>query len=724
MRPAQHDTRTGVHILVVGQRAAERGEMLRVLEQHAGAVSTVETGAEAFALLRRSRPAVVVCDAATPGLDGYSLCRQIKSRRELRDTAVILSVPLERRAESLMCLECGADGFLAAPYDGEALWARVRYVLANRRPAGPDEAEAAVDFTLCGQRHRVRTPPARLLDLLVSAYEAAVRTGTELSEARQSLGALNVRLEQQVQAREAALAARKLAEEELWRAREKTRSILDRSGMAVCLIGPQLEVLEFNKRMGEWFPALHGAGKAHCCGTLCHATSRDRCPDCPVALALRDGRVHETLRREVREGKPVVYRLVASAMRDADGALQGAIAMVDDVTRVTQLEEQLAQTARLEAIGMLAGGVAHDFNNLLVIINGYSRMMADSLPPQNPLRRDAEQVLNAGERAANLTRQLLAFSRRQNLEPRVLNINRLTEDVAQVLGRIIGEDVELRCNLGAGVGHVHADPAQLEQVLLNLAVNARDAMPAGGLLTIETAAVTLDAPAEGGPGPASPGPYVMLSVSDTGCGMAPEVAQHVFEPFFTTKEAGKGTGLGLAMVYGTVKQHGGHIELVSQPGHGATFRIYLPEVDASTESLVQHSSRPEPLRGTETVLLVEDEESVRALAERVLQHYGYRVISAADPAQAKELFSRPSQQVELLLTDVVMPGCDGPTLCKRLRAQSPLLRVLYVSGYTEGAQAGNGFRDPGSGFLQKPFTPDALARKVREVLDASSLAVL
>ncbi len=636
---------------------------------------------------------------------------------------VLLALPLQKRAEAVRCLECGADGFLAAPYDGEVLWSRVQYAVANRR-AGNGEGPQNVDFFSCGQRHRIQAPAPRLLDLLVCAFEGAVRAGVELARTREAVGSLSFRLEQQTQRREAAVSARKEAEEELWRSREKTRNILDNSGIAICLIGPQLEVLESNQRMSQWFPALRAGSKAHCYGILCEATSSGRCPDCPVAQTLRDGRIHEALHRDVRDGKPVVYRVVASAMRGGDGEMLGAVTMVDDVTRLTQLEEQLAQTAKLEAIGLLAGGVAHDFNNLLVIINGYSRMMADKLPPEDPLRKDAEQILAAGERAANLTRQLLAFSRRQNLEPRVLNINRLTEDVAKMLRRIIGEDIELRCKLGRGLANVRVDPAQLEQVLMNLAVNARDAMPSGGRLTIETGRVVLTPQVDGQQEPIPPGPYVMLSVSDTGYGIAPDVAERIFEPFFTTKEAGKGTGLGLAMVYGTVKQHGGYIDVVSRPGRGATFRIYLPEVDATTEILPLPGPQSGALGGTETVLLVEDEEGVRALAERVLKEHGYSVLSSADPVQAEDIFRRHARQVELLVTDVVMPGCDGPNLYKRLRTEGPLLRVLYVSGHSDSAHLAGGLRDPGSGFLQKPFAPEVLARKVREVLDASSLGVL
>ncbi len=723
MRPAPRRTLTAQRILLVGGGCSDQAEVFRNLERRGCSAGAVPCGQEALAALRESKPSVAVLDAATPGADGYALCRRIKAEEDLQDVTVLLALPLQRRTEVVRCLECGADGFLAAPYDGEALWERVRYAAANRRSPA-EEAPGDIDFACCGQRHRVSASAQRLLDVLVCAFESAVRAGGELSLAREAAGSLAFRLDHQEQRRDEAVAARKQAEEELWRSREKTRSILDSSGMAICLIGPQLEVLEANQRMGEWFPALHTASKVHCYGVLCQATSSGRCPDCPVARALRDGHVHEALHRDKRDGKPVVYRVVASALRDADGNVQGAIAIIDDVTRRTQLEQQLAQSAKLEAIGMLAGGVAHDFNNLLVIINGYSRMMADTLPPEHPLHEDARQVLEAGERAANLTRQLLAFSRRQNLEPHVLNINRLTEGISQMLRRIIGEDIELRCELGKGLGNVRVDPGQIEQVLMNLAVNARDAMPSGGRLTIETSGVTRPPHAREGHESTKPGPYVVLSVSDTGFGIPPEVADRIFEPFFTTKESGKGTGLGLAMVYGTVKQHGGFIDVVSRPGKGATFRIYLPEVDATTELMPVPDLRPEAIGGHETVLLVEDEQSVRALAERVLRKYGYNVLSCGSAQQAQDLFREHSEHVELLVTDVVMPGCDGPTLYRRLLAEGPLLRVLYVSGYSDNDGVRAGIREPGSAFLQKPFAPEALARKVRELLDASGLGVL
>jgi two-component system cell cycle sensor histidine kinase/response regulator CckA len=346
-------------------------------------------------------------------------------------------------------------------------------------------------------------------------------------------------------------------------------------------------------------------------------------------------------------------------------------------------------------------------------------MIMDALEEDNPLRKDAEQVLTAGQRAAKLTRQLLAFSRRQNLEPVVLDINHLTEGILKMLQRIIGEDIELECVLTPDLWSVRVDPGQIEQVLMNLAVNARDAMPLGGKLTIETDNMVLSEDYADEHGHVRPGSYVMLAVSDTGCGIPKDVMDYIFDPFFTTKETGKGTGLGLAMVYGTVKQHGGNIWVYSEPGRGTTVKIYLPwaAVGGELPPVPAPSGRT---RGTETILLVEDEEAVRSLVERVLTGQGYRVLAASDPREAKELFERHGNGIALLLTDVVMPGSDGPELYAQLRECRPMLRVLYMSGYTESKFVRHGFREAEAGFIQKPFSPEALAGKVREVLDASS----
>jgi signal transduction histidine kinase/ActR/RegA family two-component response regulator len=381
-------------------------------------------------------------------------------------------------------------------------------------------------------------------------------------------------------------------------------------------------------------------------------------------------------------------------------------------------EEQLRQSQKMEAIGRLAGGVAHDFNNMLTAILGHSQLIRMRLAPDHPGYRDTEEIELAAQRAAALTRQLLAFGRQQVLEPRVLDLNALISEMDRMLRRIIGADVDMWTAPEPSVGRVRADRGQIEQVLLNLVVNARDALPKGGKITIETGNVDLDETYTRSHADARPGPYVLLAVSDTGCGIDPEIRARIFEPFFTTKEIGKGTGLGLSTVYGIVKQSGGLIDVYSEVGHGTTFKVYLPRLAESVEEI---AARPRPRaageRGTETVLLVEDEDLVRAVIRQTLELHGYHVVEASDGNQALHALQSSSRAFDLIVTDVVMPRMSGSEFAERAARISPSVKVLLISGYTDKAIAHRGILGARTAYLQKPFLPDVLARKVREVLD-------
>jgi two-component system cell cycle sensor histidine kinase/response regulator CckA len=422
-------------------------------------------------------------------------------------------------------------------------------------------------------------------------------------------------------------------------------------------------------------------------------------------------------RVRTRKGEARIVEFSASAQL-RDGRLVGILGIGRDATERVLLEQQLRQAQKMEAIGRLAGGIAHDFNNILTAITGYVDLLLEDLPPGDARRHDAQEIRTAADRAAGLTRQLLAFSRQQVLQPRVVGLNGLVADIEKMLRRVLGEDIDLATRLEPALGAVKADPGQLEQVIMNLAVNARDAMPQGGKLTIETANAALDESYAREHFPATPGRYVLLAVSDTGTGMTPEVQAHLFEPFFTTKERGKGTGLGLATVYGIVKQSGGFIWVYTEPSHGSTFKVYLPRVDASVEP--REATAPTGVgRGTETVLLAEDEAPVRAVARQILERHGYHVIEAPSAEAALDLARRYSGHIHLLLTDVVMPGLSGHDLAKQLAALRPDVRVIYMSGYTDDAITRHGVLEPGLAYVQKPFTPEGIARKVREVLDAA-----
>jgi PAS domain S-box-containing protein len=426
----------------------------------------------------------------------------------------------------------------------------------------------------------------------------------------------------------------------------------------------------------------------------------------------------------LRSQKPYAYtdKEVKLAERIAS-QIAGAVANAQLYTERIQaekereaLQEQLRQSQKMEAIGQLAGGVAHDFNNLLTVIKGYSQLSLGETKEGDPLKENIEEIKKAADRAVDLTRQLLAFSRRQIMEMKVLDINTNLQNLEKMLKRIIGEDVELVFLLNKDLGRVRTDPGQIEQVVLNLAVNARDAMPHGGKLTIETDNVKLDEAYAKRHIAVKPGPYVMLSVSDTGVGMTPEVRDRVFEPFFTTKAKGKGTGLGLSTVYGIVKQSGGNIWVYSELGKGTTFKIYLPMVEEILEEVEQMVMKEEPSRGSETILLVEDDEEVRKLAVRILEKRGYRVLKASKGEEALSLCKK-QQPIHLMVTDVVMPGMGGRELTNRLKDSHPEMKVLYMSGYTDNAIVHHGVLEKGMNFIQKPFTVDSLTRKVREILD-------
>jgi two-component system cell cycle sensor histidine kinase/response regulator CckA len=400
-----------------------------------------------------------------------------------------------------------------------------------------------------------------------------------------------------------------------------------------------------------------------------------------------------------------------------DGEFAGILGIARDITERKRLEDQLNQAQKMEAIGQLAGGVAHDFNNILTAITGYSDLALRHLPAEDPMKTNLEEIKAAALRAAGLTRQLLAFSRKQVLQPRVIDLNAVVTDISKMLRRLIGEHIELSTHARRHPALVKADRGQVEQVIMNLAVNARDAMPSGGRLRIETDIV---AGAADNPADLPPGEHVVLRISDTGTGMSAETRSRLFEPFFTTKEPGKGTGLGLATCYGIVKQSGGHITVDSEPGKGTTFRIYLP---LATEPVAEPAAAPQSAempRGRETILLVEDEMVVRELAGMILEDLGYRVLSADHGEEALRLADQHGNEpLPLLLTDVVMPIMGGREVAERLRAKHPGLKVIFSSGYTDDAIAEPGLPDSATWFLEKPYTPDALARKVREALDAS-----
>jgi signal transduction histidine kinase len=419
----------------------------------------------------------------------------------------------------------------------------------------------------------------------------------------------------------------------------------------------------------------------------------------------------EELRARVQSGVRMVE--LQQAMR-ADLAVRKSAEAA-----LLKSEEKLRQSQKLEVVGQLAGGIAHDFNNLLTAITGYSHLSLRNLGPADPMRPNLEEIKKAGDRAASLTRQLLAFSRKQILQPKVLNLNSLITDLGKMLRRLIPADIEFVTVLRPEAAPIYADPGQIEQVLMNLVVNARDAMPLGGKITIETANVELDNEFARNYDSIKPGPHVMLSVSDIGCGMSPETQEHIFEPFFTTKEVGKGTGLGLSTVYGIVKQSGGSIWVTSELGLGTTLKIFLPQYAKQSEPVTVMSKPSELPSGSETILLVEDESMVRLLVRSILEESGYDVLEATRGTEELRFCEDYKDPIHLMITDLVMPQMGGRELARAVEKLRPEIPVLYVSGYTDDVTTHNDLLDPSTSFLEKPFTPEVLSTRIRNLLDTN-----
>jgi PAS domain S-box-containing protein len=507
---------------------------------------------------------------------------------------------------------------------------------------------------------------------------------------------------------------RKRAEEILRQTSEALRTVVQASPLAIVAADLSLHVHTWNPAAERLFGWTESEVLGHALPIIPESHREEFRATLDGLMKGETGAAYET-QRQRKDGSLIDVSVSTGVLRDASGEATGVVGILTDLTERKSMEGQLRQTAKIEAIGRLAGGVAHDFNNLLTIISGYGQLLQERLSPTD--LGPVEEILKASDRAATLTRQLLAFSRRQILAPQVLDLNSVVANMEKMLGRLIGEDIELATVQQPGLGRVRADPGQVEQVIMNLVVNSRDAMPEGGKITLETANVDLDKTyARRHPG-ATPGPYVMLAVSDTGMGMDAETLTHIFEPFFTTKEKGKGTGLGLATVYGIVKQSAGSIWAYSEPGRGSTFKIYLPRVEKRARKAEPAKARSELAKGSETILVVEDEEGVRSLVCGTLASHGYKVLEAGGADHALTICEQHAEPIHLLLTDVVMPQMGGKELAKRLSSVHPEAKVLYMSGYTDNAIVRHGVLEGGTPFLQKPFAPKTLVQKVREVLD-------
>jgi two-component system, cell cycle sensor histidine kinase and response regulator CckA len=689
-----------MNILIVDDNEANR-KLLRIIMQAEGhqIVEAID-GIDALEILRKQSFDAVISDILMPRMDGYRLCHEVRNTEALKDllfifyTSTFTTSPDERLA-----LEMGADRFLRKPSPLREILQALEPVRENQRKSrsGPDENVAELNAMQGYSEVLVRKLEHRNSELQLTK-EQLLRTNTELLSRSRELEAAKLRLE---------LTANQL---------QSLFDNLDDVFFSVDIRERQIVQISPSCKRILGFPPQAFFSNPMLWKEITFPADRSQFAEAEADLSVGRSWQNET-RIQRSSGEISWVQSKIKPFLDDTGALARIDGVISDISVRKQLEEQLRHSQKLEAVGRLAGGVAHDFNNLLTAILGYSELALNGLERGSELHQEIEEIKIAGERASSLTRQLLAFSRKQILDPKILDLNSVVSDVEMLLRRLIGEDILLTTILAPGVKPIRADRGQIEQVIVNLAVNARDAMPGGGRLTVETGDVELDETYVRGPARVPQGHYVMLVVSDTGTGMSREVQSHIFEPFFTTKEPGKGTGLGLATVYGIVKQSGGHIWVYSEPDKGTAFKIYLSPADRGERVTVAQTSGETraPSRGG-TILVAEDEEAVRKLIVRALRDRGYSVIEAADGEEALRVATQYRGRLDLLLTDTVMPGVSGPTLSEQLRIARPEVRVLYMSGYTGDAAVLNEILESGVAFLQKPFGPEVLAQKVSEVL--------
>jgi two-component system cell cycle sensor histidine kinase/response regulator CckA len=730
MADTQAPSQERLRILVVDDSPTQRMALRLLMEGSGFTVLTAADGREGLAVAESTPLDLVISDVVMPEMDGYALCKALRGIEALRSLPVILLTSLTDPQDVIHGLESGASNFICKPFDGPQLVARVQNILANQEIRRSSASEMGISIFFAGKRFFITADRLQILDLLLSTYENAVSRSSELVRARDELRALNEQLETRVAERTATLTAevreRARAEQALRKSEERLRDIIFSVGDWVWEVNAQGAYTYSSGRSYEMLghPPEETIGKRPF--DFMRPEEAERVGAIFAEIAARKGPIRDLENWNVRKnGESACLLTNGVPILDEAGELRGYRGVDKDITASKRaaeeherLAEQLRATQKMEAIGILAGGIAHDFNNLISVILSYTGIALTAVGETEPLRADLLEVKKSAERAAALTRQLLAFSRKQVLQPVPLSLNQVAEGIEKMLRRILGEDIDFRLALAPDLGVARADPGQMDQVLMNLVVNARDAMPRGGKLTLETSNVELDEEYAAQHLGVRPGPYVRLAVSDTGSGMDPKILERVFEPFFTTKEKGKGTGLGLPMVYGIVKQSEGHISVYSEPGKGTSFKIYLPrDLSAKAAATTRTAAAPMLTQGTETILVVEDEEALIRVAMRSLGQAGYTVLTAGDGEEALRTAAAHPGTIHLLATDVVMPRMGGRALATELSKTRPGLKILYMSGYTDDAIIHHGVLEHGTNFLAKPFTAVDLARKVREALD-------
>jgi two-component system, cell cycle sensor histidine kinase and response regulator CckA len=700
------------YILIVDDNPENLHLLSRVLTPKGYQVLPTTNGLQALAAVQSLPPTLILLDIMMPGMDGYEVCRRLKASDVSRDIPVIFISALHENDDKLQAFAVGGVDYITRPFHAPEVLARVKTHLALRHTQ--KQLHEANEALRQYQDH---------LEKLVEEQTADLRR--EIAERERAETALRESEERYRRMFQAASVS--LWEEDISRLKGmlvelKQQGVQDLNAYLashpdfIYRAIQAIRVVDVNEMTLQIYQAPH---KEALLGSLDKTMAPEALPvfrDHIIAIAEQKPYFESESYACTLQGRTINILLRATTP-PARAGFETMLVSIMDITERKRLEEQLRQSQKMEAIGRLAGGVAHDFNNLLTSMLGHTALALETLPADDPARSDIQMVQRSAERAADLTFQLLAFARRQLIEPKLLNLNELILNIHKMLRRLIGENIELVILPAPELGWIKADPGQLEQVLLNLSLNARDAMPNGGKLVIETANVTLNQAQFWEHSEISPGEYVVLSVIDTGTGMSEAVKARIFEPFFTTKAEGRGTGLGLATCFGIVKQNNGHIWLSSEEDKGTTFRVYLPRVMAVGKPLAPPAEVMGLPQGTETILLVEDDALVRSLAVRVLHQQGYHLLEAANGHEALAFIQQYDKEIQLLISDLVMPGISGKALAEQLQAVHPQIKVLFISGYTDHIISHHGVLESGVHFLQKPFLPVKLARKVREVLD-------
>ncbi|HLY57475.1 MAG TPA: response regulator [Stellaceae bacterium] len=692
-------------ILIVEDSPTQAAKLEFILNGHGFDTETARNGAEAMGLVRARPPDVVVSDIVMPGVTGYELCRQIKAEFVEHQIPVVLVSSLNEPMDIIRGLECGADNFLTKPYEEQHLIDRITALLRNREIRSAKRLSLGVDIVFLGQRLTITSEKEQILDLLISSFEDTVRANRELQASRAELAIAHERIEDY---------ARRL-EDKVRVSEEKFALLMETAHDAIIVLDHSGVVREANLKFEE----LIGRPKSNILGAsyaaLLDADAAGEQPPSLASLLASPGTrvVDLSLRRE--DGSQIWVDLSASRVDLAGERL--IMMIVHDVTDRKNTEAQFRQLQKMDALGRLTGGVAHDFNNLLGIIVGNADAIVEKAGEDQFMGELAQEVLSAALRGAELTKRLLAFARMQPLDPKRLDIGAVLPGVATMLRRTLGATIEVRMDAAPSLWPIKADQSQVEDALLNLSINARDAMPDGGTLLIEASNEILDEEYAAENLDVVPGAYVLLAVSDTGTGIAPEIIERILEPFFTTKPPGQGTGLGLSMVYGFVKQSGGHLKIYSEIGHGTTIKLYLPRAEgADTEALPTSATDHLQRGGGERILVVDDSAELRAVTIRMLEGLGYRTVEAVNAAAALQLLEA-GERFDMLFTDIVMPGgISGEQLIDRARELQPGLPALLTSGYSEVFASGQNMAVAGVGVVRKPYRKVELAARIRDVL--------